>query len=329
MKESVKGWIKLAAKFAFSFGILFYMVRTGRLDLSVVSRGFSQIHLLFLSVLLMLVAFSSAFLRWQLLLKGQGIYFSYPQIIRYGMIGAFFNTTMPGAVSGDLIKAWYIINDNKGQKKTPILSTILLDRVLGVFGLIVVAASPVFWAWNHVGNVPQLRHFAMINLMLFAAVILFLLYLVLSGWGPFGALRRKMGELEKFKLGKVFLQAYDSWTIYGSQPAIMIGGLLLATLNHILSTSVVILCAFALGDHTMSAYQYFLLVPMGLLTTAIPIAPAGLGVGHVAFAALFSLAGSSHGAEIFTMYVTISIALNLSGVFFYLRSPKMGQVPST
>lgn len=329
MKESVKGWLKLAAKFAFSFGILFYMVQTGRLDLSVVSRGFSQVHLLFSSVLLVLVAFSSAFLRWQLLLKGQGIHFSYAQIIRYGMIGAFFNTTMPGAVSGDLIKAWYIINDNKGQKKTPILSTILLDRVLGVFGLIVVAASPVFWAWDHIGNVPQLRHFAMINLMLFGAVVLFFLYLVLSGWGPLGALRRKMSELEKFKLGAVFLQAYDSWTIYGSQPGIMIGGLFLATVNHVISTSVVILCALALNDHTMSAYQYFLLVPMGLLTTAIPIAPAGLGVGHVAFAALFSLAGSSHGAEIFTMYVTIQIVINLTGVFFYLRSPKVDQVSST
>jgi hypothetical protein len=79
----------------------------------------------------------------------------------------------------------------------------------------------------------------------------------------------------------------------------------------------------------MSAYQYFLLVPMGLLTTAIPIAPAGLGVGHVAFAALFSLAGSEHGAEIFTMYVTIQIVINLTGVFFYLRSPKVQEVPST
>jgi uncharacterized protein (TIRG00374 family) len=287
------------------------------------------LHFLFACILIMFVAFSSAFFRWKLLLEGQGVSFPFPQIVRYGMIGAFFNTTMPGAVSGDIIKAWYVISDNKGQKKTPVFSSILLDRVIGVFGLVVVAASPAFLAWDRIRDVPKLRHFATINILLFLAVMMFFLYLVLSNWGPLAALRRKMEKLEKFRGGQVFLQAYDSWIVYGSQPPVLFKAMLLSCFNHILSTTVVILCALALGDTTMSAYQYFLLVPMGLLTTAIPIAPAGLGVGHVAFAALFSLAGSTHGAEIFTMYVTISIGFNLLGIIFYLKSPKVQEMPST
>jgi hypothetical protein len=53
------------------------------------------------------------------------------------------------------------------------------------------------------------------------------------------------------------------------------------------------------------------------------VAPAGLGVGHAAFHALFLLVGSSHGSELFTMLVTLQILFNLMGVFFYLRSPKV------
>jgi uncharacterized membrane protein YbhN (UPF0104 family) len=104
---------------------------------------------------------------------------------------------------------------------------------------------------------------------------------------------------------------------------LLVATLAISIVNHILAITAVILCARALGDYSLSAYQFFLLAPMALVTTAIPIAPAGLGVGHVAFGALFSLAGSSHGAEIFTMYVTVQILVNLTGIFFYLRSPKL------
>ncbi len=326
MKESFFHWLKLALKFFFSFAILFYMVHTDRLDLSVVSRGFSQGNVLLAAFFLELSALIAGLYRWNLLLQGQGLIYRFSEVTRYGMIGAFFNTTMPGAVSGDLIKAWYVVSAHKGQKKTPVLSSILLDRVMGVFGLVLVSVSPLLLYWNTVWEIPELRHLAWFILALFLGVFLFFTYLLLSVFGPLGFLRRKMDPWENSRFGKVFLQAYDSWLAYGENPAILVKALLLSALNHILIVLVVILCARALGEHTMALYQYFLLVPIGLLTTAIPIAPAGLGVGHVAFAALFGLAGSNNGAEVFTMLVTLQILLNLTGVFFYLRSPKVQPV---
>lgn len=323
MRDGIMAWVKLALKFLFSFAILYYMVRTDRLDLSVVSRGFSHVPLMVLSFVLILLAVGTGLVRWSLLLRGQGLVYPFSEIVRYGMIGQFFNTTMPGAVSGDLIKAWYIVSDHKGQKKTPVLASILLDRVIGVFGLILVSASPMVWAWHQVWEVPQLRHLASIVLILSVGVVFFFGYMLLADWGPLASLRRRMDSLDQYRFGRIFLQAYDSWTVYGGQPWLLIRALLLGILNHLLAVVVVILCANALGDHTLALHQYFLLAPLGLLTTAVPIAPAGLGVGHMAFAALFTLGGSSHGAEIFTMLVTIQIAINLTGVFFYLRSPKI------
>jgi len=328
MRERILSGAKLALKFLFSFGILFYMVSTGRLDLAVVKRGFSEVHLLGASVGLVLMAMFFSLYRWRLLLGGLSLAYPFSEVVRYGMIGAFFNTTMPGAVSGDLIKAWYIVSDYKGQKKTPVLASILLDRVFGVFGLVIVSASPLFLNWNQVWSVPELRQLAWAVLALFIGVIFFFAYILLSVWGPLRFMRAKMVGLENNKFGKIFLDAYDSWISYGEQPMVLVKALGLSVLTHVCIVLVVILCSRALGDGQIAPFQYFLLVPMGLLTTAIPIAPAGLGVGHVAFAALFSLAGSSHGAEIFTMLVTIQILLNLTGIFFYLRSPKVVSIPS-
>lgn len=322
MRTSFASVIKLALKFGFAFAILGYMVYSDRLDLAVVKRGFSHSALMLGSTALVFMALATSLYRWGLLMRGQGIDFSAGQLVRYAMIGNFFNTTMPGAVSGDLIKAWYVLADHKDQKKTPVLTSILLDRVMGVIGLVIVAASPILFQWKHVWEEPQLAHIAAIVLALFGGVVFFYTYMMLATWGPLASLRQKMEGLNRSRPGQVLLQAYDAWIGYRQHPAILVQALLLSICTHLFIVIVVIFCAHALGETSVAFYQYFLLVPIGLLTTAVPIAPSGLGVGHVAFSALFKLAGSSMGAEIFTMLVTIQILWNLTGIFFYLSGPK-------
>jgi hypothetical protein len=58
--------------------------------------------------------------------------------------------------------------------------------------------------------------------------------------------------------------------------------------------------------------------PFGILVTAIPLAPGGLGVGHAAFDKLFSLVGLPGGANVFNVYVLSQLFLNLLGIFPYL-----------
>lgn len=328
MLAKLKDKLKLLAKFGFAFAVLWYMVAKGKLDLNVVKQGFSHVDFMVGSVCLVFLAIALSLYRWKLLLSGQGLHLTLAQVVRYGMIGAFFNTTMPGAVSGDLIKAWYLIQDRKGQKKTPVLTSILLDRVIGVFGLILVSASPLVLAGPEVWTAPQLRAVALPVLGLALGVIAFFGYIMVSVWGPLAYLRRKMDVLGKNRLGEVFLQAYDAWLSYRDRPWILVASVLISIVNHLCMVSVIMLAARAIGEESISAFQYFLLVPIGLLTTAIPVAPAGLGVGHAAFEALFGLVGSTHGPELFTMLVTVQILFNLSGIFFYLRSPKLEPQPT-
>lgn len=323
MGAKIVSLLKLVAKFAFAFGILAYMVRSGRLNLDVVRQGFSQSGVLAGSATLVLLGLASSLFRWGLLMQGQGIEYTSGQLIRYGMIGAFFNTTMPGAVSGDLIKAWYVIADRKGQKKTPVLTSVLLDRVMGIFGLVIVSASPLLFFGREVWALPTLRALAVPMLGCFAGVVAFFAYVMVSGRGPFAALRRKMDFLSRHRAGVMILQIYDALVGYRTRPAVLFQSLLLSVVNFLCMVGVSILCGNAIGEVGISPYQYFLIVPIGLFATAIPVAPAGLGVGHAAFHALFLLVGSQHGSEIFTMMVTLQILFNLLGIIFYLRSPKI------
>ncbi|NUM88528.1 MAG: flippase-like domain-containing protein, partial [Bdellovibrionales bacterium] len=172
-------WGKLVVKFGLSFIIIGWMVGSGRLDLSVVKTGFSQGRAMLSVLALLVLALFIALYRWRLLLKGQGIVFEFGHLLRYSLIGCFFNTTMPGAVSGDIIKAWYVISENKRFEKTPVLTAILLDRAMGVFGLVTVAFVPLVLRWGQALENPQLHQVAVMILLLAAGVIGFFGYVML------------------------------------------------------------------------------------------------------------------------------------------------------
>jgi uncharacterized membrane protein YbhN (UPF0104 family) len=93
---------------------------------------------------------------------------------------------------------------------------------------------------------------------------------------------------------------------------------------------VLVLSRFIGGFEHISMGLFFFLVPLGMLVTSIPIAPAGLGTGHAAFLGLFSLLGASRGADLFSAYVAFQILVNLSGGLVYLKrkEPMPALVPT-
>jgi hypothetical protein len=63
------------------------------------------------------------------------------------------------------------------------------------------------------------------------------------------------------------------------------------------------------------------LVPLGVASTALPLSPAGIGVGQVAFAELFRIASNgalTFGANAYTVFQAMLLAVNLSGFCFYV-----------
>ena len=67
------------------------------------------------------------------------------------------------------------------------------------------------------------------------------------------------------------------------------------------------------------------LIPLGLIATAIPISPAGLGIGHVAFENLYSLFGVKGGANIFNLFIIPQIFVYLLGFFPFILYRKNRQ----
>ena len=69
-------------------------------------------------------------------------------------------------------------------------------------------------------------------------------------------------------------------------------------------------------DQIDIATQMFIM-PIGLITMAIPIAPGGIGIGHAAFETLYLLIGVKGGADIFNLYIVTQLAVYLLGGIVY------------
>ena len=73
-----------------------------------------------------------------------------------------------------------------------------------------------------------------------------------------------------------------------------------------------------IGVKELSLATQFFIMPIGLIVVALPIAPGGVGVGHLAFGELYRYVGISEGADIFNLFIIIQLAVYLLGVIPYL-----------
>src|SRR5262249_54266655 len=84
--------------------------------------------------------------RWYVLVRAQGLPFRLSDAVRLGLAGFFFNTFLPGSVGGDVVKAAFLAREQ--NRRTVAVATVLMDRVIGLWGLFwfVALLGGAFWA---------------------------------------------------------------------------------------------------------------------------------------------------------------------------------------
>ena len=92
------------------------------------------------------IALSLQLFRWFILIRALDLPFSLRNTFRLGMVGVFYNTFLPGSVGGDLLKAYFIAKEHP-ERKARAIATVIADRALGLFGLILFVAALGSLAW--------------------------------------------------------------------------------------------------------------------------------------------------------------------------------------
>lgn len=111
--------------------------------------------------------------RWQILLRVQGINIPWYRLGSLLMIGIFFNQFMPGGTGGDVVKIFYLLKETPGKKGQALLA-VLMDRLIGLIGLIFVSGVVIVWKWDWLTQGKPVPHFEFLWLFSYGKMSLWL-----------------------------------------------------------------------------------------------------------------------------------------------------------
>lgn len=298
----------LALKTALALTAVSWLVSTERLDLLLVARLLDHPGPLGLAFGLFLVQNALAGLRLKVLLDGAAPRrLPGARMVGIGWIGLFFGTFLPGTVTGDIVKVFYIRRLAPSLSKSFLLTSVVLDRAMGLSALVLVMGLSLPFSWGALaGRGASMRSVLTFDLVLVAAVAAGLSLLLLA---PGRSLAPALGRLGRLRLEGVAGALRETAGRRGRLACCLLLSLLVQLLH---------VCAFWVLTRPFHATPLPLpwilaLYPLGELTVVLPVAPVGIGVGHAAFQALFSLLGEPGGANLFNLDLVVTVAVNLLG----------------
>lgn len=311
-----KKYLLLLFKLAIS-AILFYVLISKVGGRTIISNMGRLDPLAFLgAVSLYLVSISIASLRWGLLIPK---HIRWKDLFSMFMIGAFFNTYMPGIIGGDAVKAYYLSRELKagrtgGAKRDgaaphsaigTAVAAVFMDRYIGLCAMLCLSMAVLPFGYEYLRGASGKWPVVWFIPSLFAAYIAtgiiifkfrfsdrFKFLSTVSGYFRFYTSRKKA-------LAKAFLYSI------GVQ---MMGIIAVYVLSRGLSMDI-------------SFLSVLVFLPVIVVVTTVPVSISGIGLREGAFVFLLGTIGVP--AE---MAMTLSLAWFLSfvaagllGLFYYLR----------
>jgi hypothetical protein len=264
-----------------------------------------------LGFLFLLSGITLAAVRWYLLVAALGLPFPVLDALRLAFIGIFFCEVLPGAVGGDVVRAACLCQAHPTRRGLAIAS-IVVDRFLGLAGLFAIAVLAGAVGWARLD--PPVR-----RLVLFASVTQVVVLGVLTiAFSP--ALYRPLARrvAGRRRLSRALSELTVMGTVYRSRLPVVALGLGLAMVTHWLNVLSFYEVNQALFPTTPSLAEHFLVVPLVLFSTAIPLPFGALGASEQISGELFKLAASSSGAVAMMGFRVLLYGAAILGLGAYL-----------
>lgn len=327
--SNARNWMLFGIKIGVAALLIGWLIRSGSLDMGALRILVQKPWLLAMNLGVFVAAALCATLRWRALLTLANVRQPFLRLLSLQLTATFFNVVIPGNVGGDVVKALYVARDADPRSRTTILLIVFIERLLGLGGLVTTAFLVTLLRGPTLWNDPLLRPMAsMVTLVALATVIGPMIFLAV--------IRRAGDRIEAYtsgttKLAKLLNQLVAAFRLLAAGPRRLVEALVISMVLHALAMGYFTVLTRVLGGYDVGYFAIATIFPLGLLTMVIPIAPAGLGVGHVAFDRLFAAiglsGGAASGATIFNVYLLGQILPALVGVIPYIALRRRGALP--
>jgi glycosyltransferase 2 family protein len=237
-----------------------------------------------LSVMTVGAAIFLGVVRWRILLRAAGFELSLSRTTEISFVAHFFNSLMLGTVGGDVMKAYYAARETHHRKNEAVV-TVLVDRVIGLWAMLVFAAVmilPNLHLFEHGG----LRRITAVMLCMTLGATGFVFMAFRGGVSKRWVTAREW--LRRLPKGAWLEQLLDSCRAYGKSPRALIEAFLLSTAINLLTVTQ--FWILSRGLHVdISFLALCLIAPTVVCIAAMPIAPSGIGVRENLFVHMLAI----------------------------------------
>ncbi len=247
--------------------------------------------------------------RWTILLRAGGARIAFPRTVHLYFVGYFFNTLLPTAVGGDVVRAWAL------RDTTPLAvagGSIVVERLLGSACLLALGIGGSF----ALESAAPARIPLVIVGGLYAAALAALFLVRLPERPPAaeeGRARRVLRSLARIARETKTFRGHRN-ALAGGLALSLVWQVMLIVVNGVLSRGMGGVCPWA---------SLFVLVPVVQALSMIPISVGGLGVREIGYAEFFRASGldPAEGAALGFAWLAVSSALALVGGAAFLLRP--------
>lgn len=260
--------------------------------------------------------------RWRIALETQGLHLPFARALKISLVAHFFNSFFLGVTGGDLMKAYYAARET-AHRKTEAVVTVFIDRVIGLWAMLLFACVMAGFNLSLIGEHPRVRILlAVIGVMFVAGTG----FVTLAFWG---GLSRGWGGarnwLRKLPRGEWLDRSLESCRTFGRHRRFFLRMLVVSMILNVLCVLQYVVLAEGM-EMNVSPKVWALLVPSIICISALPVTPSGLGVRENIYVVILA-AAPFYVAETSALAISLlsfagSLVWSLIGGVVYLALPE-------
>lgn len=223
--------------------------------------------------------------RWRMVMGVPGLKLTFPRAAGITLVAHFFNSFLLGSTGGDLIKALYAARETHHQK-TEAVVTVFVDRIVGLWAMLLFAGIMMIPNFALIRQHETMEAVCGVILAMLAAAS------VVLGVGFWSGLSKKFPSarplLRRLPKGQALEKSLDACRGFGKSR-----GFLVKTLGISMALNAVCVLQFMAVARGLGlevpTQALFVMVPMVICISALPITPSGLGVRENLFVMLLTV----------------------------------------
>lgn len=296
-------------KILISAALLYLALRGANLaDLAARINNLASVGWIVLAIVVALLQLFVGTLRWCEISAECGVPLTVARALRFNVIGAFFNQTLPSSIGGDAVRLWLVARGGAGWRAATY--SIFVDRAIGLVALAILIVASLPWSYELISSREGRAALLLVDFTSLAGGLGFLAFGALTwGW-----LKRWWGTHHIHACAVIANRVIFN-RVRGPKIAV------LSLLVHILAV-VIAWCVVKSIAAPVGFLQILQLVPPVMLITMLPISIAGWGVREASMGLAFGYAGlmANEGINISLLFGTVYFVLGVFGGLVWVFS---------